>query len=149
MKWLVVVLLSSLFSSCFLFPKYKRTSFSYTSNGQAKTIPVLVPRGYHKQTLETDSAGTIIQQYNYGNSLFYIAYLQDTGKAIQPIIEEENIPRVAEATGAWVYKGMDSASLLWREVRNGKIRVGYRFVPKALEERFDSATNFSLVRAVE
>src|SRR5215217_882287 len=130
-------------SSCFLFPKYRRTNFTYTEGGHSYFIPIVVPKGYVRERTEVDSSGNTILSYFYDSKAsFYVAYLVDTATNLQPIIEEENIPRVAITTGAFIYKGMDADMLYWREIRKDNLRVGYRSVPRELESRFDSATNY-------
>jgi len=140
-----LLLLCSVLSSCFLFPKYRRTSFTYNDNTNTYSIPVIIPKGFTKERTEVDSSGNTILTYSYGPELFYMAYMSDTSSAIHAIDETINIPRFYEPTGALVYKGMDSIHLYWREVRQNKLRSGYRNVSGEMEARFDSATNYFMV----
>ena len=145
MKYGLLLLLSPLLSSCFFLSDFKRTPFQYADGTQVHTRTFVVPRGYKAQKTVTDSAGTTVQTFTYGNSLFYIAYLRDTTIQIQPISPKENMPEFSLVSDAVVYKGMDSSDLFWREVRQHRFRVGYRFVPPLWEDKFDSATNYAIV----
>jgi hypothetical protein len=146
--YLVLIGLSFALSSCFLFSKYKRSSFAYNQNGDTYSIPVIIPKGYKKERTEVDSSGNTILTYSYGPELFYMAYMADTSSFVHPIDELINIPRLYEPTGAFVYKGMDSMHLYWREVRQNKLRTGYRNVSPEKEVRFDSATNYFMVHPI-
>lgn len=146
----ILIVLSLCLSSCFLFSKYKRTTFTYNKENQSYSIPIVVPKGYIKERTEVDSSGNTILSYTYDSgALFYIAHLEDTTTQLQPIAEKDNIPRVALNTGAVIYKGLDSTHLFWREIQQNNFRVGYRFVPKELEHRFDSATNYAVVHPLK
>ena len=124
--------------------QYKRKDFSYTEGEKMYTIPVIVPRGYARQQTQVESSGNTVTRYFYGEAQFYVAHMADTGSRVNPFREEEHIPRLAPATGALVYKGLDSLNQYWREVRQKSLWMGYRRVPKHLEARFDSATNYAL-----
>src|SRR5215203_1198037 len=130
MKWRITFFLVVILSSCFL-SKYKRTNFTYTDNSQSYEMSIIVPKGYTKEKTEVDSSGNTILSYFYkDNSFFYVAYLLDSNAQLQPIIEEENIPRMEHTTGAFIYKGMDTENLYWREIRRDGLRVGYHHVAK-------------------
>lgn len=149
-KNLLFLFLTIAFSSCFLFSKYRRTEFSYDEGSQTHTIPIVVPKGFEKERTEVDSSGNTILSYTYKNKvLFYVAHLNDTNTHLQPINDSDNIPRIDLATGALVYKGLDSEHLYWREVRRNDLRFGYRFVPKELESRFDSVTNYGMIQKLK
>lgn len=149
-KYAILLFLFSLLNSCFLFSKYRRTDFTYDVGAQSFAIPIVVPKGYSRERTEVDSSGNTILSYTYGNNaIFYVAHMEDTSVQIQPIPEPENIPRIALETGAVIYKGIDADQLLWREIRQNNLRVGYRFVPRELESRFDSATNYAVVRLLK
>ena len=149
-NYAIILFLFSLLNSCFLFSKYKRTDFTYDVGAQAFAIPIVVPKGYNRERTEVDSSGNTILSYTYGNNaVFYVAHMEDTSVQIQPISEEDNIPRAASTTGALIYKGIDTNHLLWREIRQNDLRVGYRFVPRELESRFDSATNYAAVHLLK
>lgn len=141
----MLIFLSASLSSCFLFPKYKRSSFTYNDNSITYSFPVIIPKGYTRERTEVDSSGNTILTYSYGPELFYMAYMADSSSYVHPIDEMINIPRLYEPTGALVYKGMDSSHLYWREVRQNKLRTGYRNVSGEMEARFDSATNYFMV----
>lgn len=128
------------FSACFLVKEYKRTSFTYSRNGQPTTIPMVVPRGYVKAE-KRDTAGVTLQTFYYpGGAMLYAAYLTDTTFALQPFDTSLHQPQV-HRLGGWVYKGQDSNELFYREIQRGHWRFGYRQVPEAFELQFDSATN--------
>lgn len=150
MKKIVILLFLSFgLSSCFLFSKYRKTTFNYSHEGQSYSLPLLVPKGYTKEKSGTDSAGNTLLEYYYGGkTFFYAAYLADTAISVQPIIKEDNMPQL-NIKGAVIYKGIDANDLFWREVRKKNIRVGYRYVPQLVEGRFDSATNFAAVQVVK
>jgi len=149
-KITAIIFLTLTLSSCFLFSKFKRTNFTYSEGAHSYFIPILVPKGYIKERTEVDSSGNTILSYSYSSKAsYYVAYLVDTATQLQSIIEEDNIPRVAMATGAFIYKGMDADMLYWREIRKDNLRVGYRSVPRELESRFDSATNYVAVRPLK
>jgi hypothetical protein len=146
----VIFFLLVILNSCFLFSKYKRIDFTYNEGSQLRSVPVVVPKGFTKEKTEVDSSGNTILSYSYdGNAFFYIAHMADSSVHIQPIAEEDNIPRIALTTGAIIYKGVDADNLLWKEVRQNDLRVGYRFVSKDLESRFDSATNYAVVHLLK
>ena len=146
--YLALLILCTTLNSCFLFSKYKRSSFTYNENGSTYSVPVIIPKGYSKERTEVDSSGNTILTYSYGPELFYMANMADTSTYVFPIDELINIPRLYEPTGALVYKGMDSTHLYWREVRQNKLRTGYRNVSPEKEVRFDSATNYFMVHPI-
>jgi hypothetical protein len=148
-KIAVIVFIAMSLSSCFLVSKFRKDRFTYTEGSQPRSIPIAVPRGYISEKREQDSAGNVIHRYSYpGKGVFYVAYMADTTVQIQPINAEENLPKVSTITGAMVYKGMTGDDLFWREVRQNRIRFGYTGVPRLLEGRFDSATNYPVYRKV-
>lgn len=129
-------------SSCFLRKEYKQSSFSYTANGQAATIPLVVPRGYAKKE-KKDTAGITLETFYYPNgAILYAAYLTDTSYQIQPFDKTLHQPQI-HRLGGLVYKGQDEKELYYREIQQGALRFGYRLVPEAYEVQFDSATNFA------
>ncbi len=118
---------------------FKRSTFAYGNNG---SLPILMPNGYIKESTETDSLGNKVSFFKYVNgATFYIARLTDSG-TIQPIKREENIPKMYPP-GVWLYKGVDSSGLFWRESQLHNFRFGYRNVPAVWEVRFDSAVNYA------
>jgi hypothetical protein len=146
--YLALLILCTALNSCFLFSKYKRSTFTYNENGSTYSVPVIIPKGFSKERTEVDSSGNTILTYSYGPELFYMANMADTSTYVFPIDELINIPRLYEPTGALVYKGMDSTHLYWCEVRQNKLRTGYRNVSSEKEVRFDSATNYFMVHPV-
>ncbi len=147
MKSSFVIVFSMAISSC-LLSKYRRTDFTYNEGAQSYTIPIVVPKGFSKEKTEVDSSGNTILSYTYGNhALFYVAHVVDTSLQIQSLVRADNLPQVYRPTGAVVYKGVDSGHLFWREIRQNNLWVGYRFVPKDWENRFDSATNYALIQS--
>src|SRR5690242_279886 len=94
MQKLFLILFLFFFQSCFLFGKYKRSSFTYTENGEVKTAGLVVPKGYSRSESKKDSAANEITFFFYkGSTYLYFAKLQDTSTEIQPIVYENNIPR--------------------------------------------------------
>lgn len=134
------------FSACFLRGKPYRTSqITFDSNGQALTVPLIVPRGYTKQE-RIDTAGVALQTFYYpGGPVFYVAHLRDTAYQLQAIDERLHQPRV-HFLGGRVFKGIDKNELFYREVQQGNLRIGYRLVPKSVELLFDSATNYAALQ---
>lgn len=134
--------ISSALTACFLAREYKQKQFTYTNNGQAVTLPLVVPRGFLKEE-KKDTAGITLQTFYYpGGAMLYAAYLQDTSFAIQPFNETLHQPQI-HRLGGLVFKGQDENELYYREIRQGKLRFGYRLVAEANELQFDSATNFA------
>lgn len=121
----------------------RQRSFTYSDGGEERSVNVLVPRGYRKETKATDAAGNTVARWDYGKAVFYVAYLRDSNFLLQPIDTAMNIPRISDATGALVFKGQDKQSLYWREVRQPPFRVGYQFVAPEQEYNFDSASNYA------
>ena len=134
--------ISTALCSCFLFKDYKKKQFLYSNNGQAALLPIIVPKGYLKQET-ADTAGVTLNTYYYtGGAILYTAYLTDTTAELQPINRINHQPQI-HRLGGLVYKGQDEADLYYREIRQGRFRFGYRFVPTLLELQFDSATNYA------
>ena len=136
-------ILPLLLAACFLGRKeYKTTEFTYSRNGQAFSIPLVVPNGFSRHE-KADTAGISIQTFYYPNgALLYAAYLQDTQMRIQPFDARMHLPKV-HTRGGLVFKGQDENELFYREIRQGNLRFGYRQVPGSAELLFDSATNFA------
>ena len=139
--WLFILIVV-LLPSCFLFKDYKKRPFVYIENGQSASTGILVPKGFLKQE-SADTAGVIIHTYYYtGGAILYTAYLTDTTIELQPIDKTIHQP-LYHRLGGLVYKGRDENSLYYREIQQGHLRFGYRFVPEVLEFQFDSATNYA------
>ena len=142
-KYLLLFSLLVVFvSSCFFRRGYKASSFTYSHGGQSATIPLMVPRGYSK--VETkDTAGISLETFYYPNGvLLYSAYLTDTAYEIQSFDSSLHQPQI-HRLGGLVYKGQDEKELFYREIRQGNLRFGYRYVPDRLEFVFDSCTNYA------
>ncbi len=138
----VFVLANIILPSCFLFKDYKKKGLVYNENGQSKSATILVPKGFLKQE-SVDTAGVTIHTYYYtGGAILYTAYLTDTTTELQPIDKTIHQP-LYHRLGGLVYKGQDDKSLYYREIQQGHLRFGYRFVPEVLEFQFDSATNYA------
>ena len=138
-----LLFLPFLFCSCFLFgPKFKQSIFSYTENNQQHSLPIIVLPGYTSQKTTTDSVGNTDVIYNYGKAILYVTYVQDTLQDSQPIDTSINVPRI-HPHGGLIYKGMNDNEHFWREIHRGHLRFGYRDVPRSLEIKFDSATNYA------
>lgn len=141
-KLLLFFFLPMLFPACFLRRDYKASSFTYTANGQPATLPLVVPNGYAKME-KKDTAGIALQTFYYPNgALLYAAYLTDTTYEVQPFDKTLHQPQI-HRLGGEVYKGQDEKELFYRDIRQGNLRFGYRFVPKRMEGLFDSSTNFA------
>ena len=131
-----------LFISACIFRKeyYKASQFTFNRNGQAVTVPLVVPKGFTRQE-KADTAGVMLQTFYYPNgAMLYAAFLQDTMMELQPFDKRLHQPHV-HRLGGMVYKGQDADELFYREIRQGNLRFGYRLVPRSAELLFDSATN--------
>ena len=138
----IFFLLAIALNACFLFKEYKRSSFSYTANGQTVAVPLVVPKGFLKEE-SRDTVGVSYKSFYYKDgSVLYAAYVTDTLVSLQPFDERMHQPQL-HRLGGTVYKGQDEKELFYREIRQGNLRFGYRLVPEAAELLFDSATNFA------
>jgi hypothetical protein len=127
-------------ASCFLFRDYKKTTFHYNRNGQAASMPLVVPKGYVKEE-RLDTAGISLQTYRYPDgAVLYAAYLTDTTFEIQPFNKTIHQPLI-HRLGGMVYKGQRPDLSFFREIRQGNMRFGYHGVPSVNEGFFDSSTN--------
>ena len=141
-KYLPLVFLVIMCNSCFLFKDYRKKEFAYNVNGQNTVMPIIVPKGYSKADRK-DTAGISLYTFYYpGGSFFYAAHLVDTTYELQSINKVIHQPLI-HRLGGQVYKGQDKNELFYREIRQGNMRFGYRYVPLYLEHLFDSATNFA------
>jgi len=137
-----LLLLLGLSACIFRKEKYKTSRFTYTRNGQAVSIPLVVPKGFQRQE-RVDTAGVSLQTFYYPNgAMLYAAFLQDTLMELQPFDKRLHQPHTRRA-GGLVYKGQDAEERFYREIRQGNLRFGYRLVPRSAELQFDSATNFA------
>ncbi len=142
------LLLLVISSSCSLLNGFKRREFHYTDNNSSQKIALLIPKSFDSQKKLVDSAGNQQQVFRYENGAFlYFAFIADTTKEYQPIMEERHIARMHPA-GGFYYKGRDSNGLYWRELRQNNFRAGYKNVSPEIEEKFDSAVNYAGYRRV-
>lgn len=137
MKYLLFLLLLS-FASCSLFDGMRKNSFAYTDE---KTLPLVIPKGFKKVELHTDSAGNKTRLFTYsdGGTLYF--YYGDTTKNLHPI---DTVMHIAKFYPQEVlfYKGQDSNNgLFWRESRYKNFRFGYRNISFEREALFDSSLN--------
>lgn len=138
----IVCLMAITFNACFLFKDYKRSSFSYSANGQTVVVPLVVPKGFVREEVR-DTAGVNFKTFYYKDgSILYAAYVKDTLVGLQPFDIRMHQPQF-HRLGGTVYKGQDEKELFYREIRQGNLRFGYRLVPGYTELLFDSATNFA------
>jgi hypothetical protein len=139
-------LLLVLLASCSFFDRMRKSSFTYPGPSGQSTVALLVPSGYRKKQISTDSSGNLEQLYHYRDgSILYVAYLQDTSRRYQFVDTALHIPRQL-SNGALIYKGMHRDWQIWKEARLGKFRMGYHFVTVDNEGRFDSAVNYSALQ---
>ena len=138
----LLFLLIVFLNSCFLFKNYKKKALIYNENGQSKSATILVPKGFVKQETR-DTAGVTMHTFYYGDgAILYAAFVSDTTAELQPIDKTIHQP-LYHRLGGLVYKGQDDKSLYYREIQQGHLRFGYRFVPELFELQFDSATNYA------
>lgn len=141
-KNLLVLFCLSCLSSCFLFKDYRKREFVYQQAGQTTTLPIIVPKGYTKSE-RIDTAGISLMTFHYPDGAYlYAAYLTDTAVNLQPINDSLHQP-LLHRLGGTVYKGQDEKDRWYREIRQGRLRFGYRNVTDVLEFEFDSATNYA------
>lgn len=142
MKFIFFISTAILLCSCYLLKDYRKKEFVYQSNGHNSTQPFIVPKGYLKEE-KKDTAGITLHTFYYpGGTFLYAAYLTDTTYELQSINKVIHQPLI-HRLGGQVYKGQDTNELFYREIRQGNLRFGYRYVPAYLEHLFDSATNFA------
>jgi hypothetical protein len=143
LKYAGFIFLVFVLSACiFRKEKYKASQFTYSHNGQAALVPLVVPKGFNKQE-RTDTAGVTLQTFYYPNgAILYAAFLKDTMMELQPFDKRLHQPHI-HILGGSVYKGQDEKELYYREIRQGNLRFGYRLVPRDVELQFDSATNYA------
>jgi hypothetical protein len=123
---------------------FRRNSFTYTENGQPKTVKLVVPKGFNKSETRTDSSGNQEKYFRYSNGLFlYFVNAVDTTKEYQYINYEENIPK--ELYSFIYFKGYDSTNRYWRESRQGRFRAGYRNATEGNDWKFDSSLNYFMI----
>jgi hypothetical protein len=140
MKFLLLLLFIC-FSSCSLFNGFKKRTFDYGANDES--FDVMIPKGWKKSELKSDSADNKVQYYHYKNgSALYLVRIADSLTSFQPINFSNHIPLI-HPKGGLIYKGIDSNGLYWREIRLHDFRFGYKNVPTETEARFDSALNFA------
>ncbi len=103
-------------------------------------MPVIVPKGFSKQTNYRDSLGNQVNTFDYKDGAFYyVAFVADTNSFIQALDTSIHFPQIF-SSGAKGYKSADSTFKFWREVHNKNLRAGYSYVYGDKEFVFDSAT---------
>jgi hypothetical protein len=141
-----VLLLLFLCPSCFLFPKFREEHFSYRENNQARSVKLVVPKGFRRTETKTDSSGNEEKYFYYpGGAFLYFVRDRDTAKIYQPINYGENISKNVQ--DAVFFKGIDSVSRYWRESRIPGFRSGYRYAENGTDWLFDSSLNYFSLQA--
>src|SRR5687768_10671092 len=137
-KLLVLVFIGC--ASCSLFDGMKKKSFEYNN---AQFLALLVPKGYKKAEIKTDSAGNKMQLFSYANGgTLYFAF-GDTTKTYQPVDTTMNIAKFYP-DNVLFYKGQDSSNrLFWRESRYKNFHFGYRNISYQEASAFDSSVNYA------
>jgi len=129
-----------MFVSCSFSNQFRTQEFSAAG---ADKFRVLIPRGWNKTTVLPDGSGNTNQIYYYPDGAYL--YISNSGKEINPneMIDSAHHIALPHANGGVVYKGVMPGLLYWREIQKDNFRFGYRNVPTELENRFDSALNYS------
>ncbi len=141
---LLFLLLSSL-TSCFLFRPYRDAEFRFTENGMDRSLPLVIPKRYGRSETVTDSSGNQVLLFHYGSSRLYFARMADTSRPIQSIYYGNNLAQ--QYLDVLFYKGIDSTWHYWRESRVPGFRAGYFNVDKGRDGLFDSSVNYFSLRA--
>jgi hypothetical protein len=145
MRAFILLLISIIFNSCFLFSRLKKTNFSFSENGQDQVVNAVVPKKFNKAETEIDSLGNQVRYFFYPDgAVLYFASLKDTSTQIQAIDYDWNIPKELYHT---VYvKGIDSTNRYWRETKFGNYKAGYKNVEGGDDGNFDSSINYFTLR---
>ena len=140
MKQIILFIAVIITCSCSLFNGLKKQEFS-----AANSFQILVPKGWAKVISTPDSTGRKELVYTYSNGASF--YISNTGKPINSneIIDTVQHIALSHVSGAVMYKGVMPGLLYWRELQKDQYRFGYRNVPTDLENRFDSALNYSVL----
>ena len=139
MKKLLFLLLIGC-TSCSLFDGMKKRSFEYDNS---QFLPLLVPKGYKKAEVQTDSAGNKLHLFSYANDASLYFAFGDSTKEYQPIDTTMNIAKFYPGNVLF-YKGQDPNNrLFWRESRYKNFRFGYRNISTERESAFDSSLNYA------
>lgn len=128
--------------SCSSIKGLRKKEFVYSDRAGDQKIHLLVPKGYRKELIR-DTLGNKLQLYTYRNGAALYFIYGDTTVNFQYINLQYNIPKEHPA-GGWMFKGIDSTGLFWREVRQGMFRVGYKNIPGASEFKFDTVVNYAV-----
>ncbi len=137
MKNALLIFLCTMLLAC---SPFRRTTFTYTNAGENFSLPVIVPKGFSKQTNYRDSLGNQIHGFDYKDGAFYyVAFVADSNSFIQALDTSVHFPQML-SSGGKAYKSADSAFKFWREVHNKNLRAGYRYVYGDKEFVFDSAS---------
>src|SRR5215208_5691736 len=105
----VLFLLLIACTSCSLFDGMKKRSFEYDN---AKSLPLLVPKGYKKAEVQTDNDGNKMHLFSYVNDAFLYFAFGDTTKEYQPIDSSMNIAKFYPRDVLF-YKGQDYSNKLF------------------------------------
>jgi hypothetical protein len=144
MKYSLFVLLIFL-AACSVFRGMRKKSFVYRSG---EVLPLLVPKGYQKSELQTDSAGNKTQIFWYDNNAALYFYFGDTTASNLPTDTSFNIAKYYPGDVRF-FKGQDSSNaLFWRESRYKNFRFGYRNINTGKESLFDSSVNYAAWQAI-
>jgi len=139
MKVLMIVLLLGL-TSCSLFDGMRKKSFVYDDG---KSLRLLIPKGFVKKKLQTDSVGNKTQVFSYGGGSELYFYFGDTTMKHLPIDTSMNIPKYYPGPVRF-YKGQHSSNgLFWRESQYKNFRFGYKNISSNREATFDSSLNYA------
>jgi hypothetical protein len=122
----------------------RKNSFAYANE---QSMPLLIPKGFKKMELKTDSAGNKTRLFSYGDGSAIYFYYGDTTKEYQSIDTAVNIVKYYPANVSF-YKGQDSNGLFWRESRYQNFRFGYKNVSRERESYFDSSVNYAAWQAI-
>ena len=136
MKYSLFLLLIAV-SSCSLFDGMRKKSFAYD---EGQSLPLVIPKGFSKTELKTDSAGNKTKLFSYGDGAALYFYYGDTEIAIDTTM---HISKFYPGNVQY-YKGQDSSNgLFWRESRYKNFRFGYRNIATEKEGMFDSSVNYA------
>ncbi|RYY85882.1 MAG: hypothetical protein EOO15_15870 [Chitinophagaceae bacterium] len=133
--------------ACNPYKALRPASADFASAQGPAGIRFQVPKGWKKVRSETDSAGRLVQLYDYGSgTVFYVAYAPKGG-TIQPIPRDRHVPKLLPSGDTLYKEQADASGRIWREDMKGRLRAGYFNVNEGKSEAlFDSAVNS--VRAI-
>ncbi len=118
----------------------RKSSFAYADR---EVLPLVVPKGFNKVELKTDSAGNRTRLFSYGDGAALYFYYGDTISKNLPVDTSLNIAKYYPGDVQF-YKGQDSSNgLFWRESQYKNFRFGYRNITGERETLFDSSLNYA------